>query len=374
MALLAASLTLILTILSFYLRLNFWPLYQNFGFYQGDIWYFFTYYGSQIKDQPFYQMDYPIGYVLIQKLSAFISLRLFQEYSYSSFLYANALLITPLTTLSTILILRIAQLRNLDKKHLFFYFVLSPSLFVYSTINYDVFPLFSIVLAIYLLFTQRFLLSILSLSLGFLIKIYPVFLIPLFILFIYQNTNSIKKALLSLGLFLLTVTAVNLPFAIYNFRNWLYPYLHQVNNPERNDPTTISFYFNSLGLESYRILLPVSLIAFAYVICFVFFKRNRLTPNNMLLLSFFILYSLVLGNHVYTPQYVLWFLPFVALIKIPNFLLWYVFDITNAAARFFYFRLQEEFAGIFFTIHTSTILMFLLLYILLLKYVKKALS
>lgn len=370
----APLITALLTVLSFYFRLNFWPLSQKFGFYQGDIWYFLTFYGEQIKNQPFYQMDYPVGYVLIQKLTAFFSVNLLQQFSYPSFLLANAILMIPLSTLSTLLLIKITQLLNLNFKTIFFYFVLSPSLFVYSTINYDLFPLFTIVLSIYLLLKNRFLLSILSLAIGFLIKIFPGFLIPLFTLFIYQKTHSSSKTLLTLGLAILTIIAINLPFAFYNFQDWSYPYLYQSKNPEASDPTTLSYYLNYLGLANYRMLLLVVLITFSYLICYYFYKVRRLTPQNIPLLSYLILFSLVLGNHVYTPQYLLWFLPFTALTKIPQLLIWYPFDILNASTRFFYFQLTTNFTNLFFIIHTFTIIYFVFLYLSLLARVKKSLS
>lgn len=361
-------LTTLLTTLLIYFRLNFFPLYRLFGFYQGDIWYFYTFYGDQIKNQIFYNMDYPIGVVLIQKLTAFLSQVFFSTFTYQSFLLANALLIIPAVTTTAWLLYKIAKKIDLNPSSIFFYFVLSPSLYVYSTINYDAFPLFFVCLAIFLILYDHHYYSLVSLSLGAVTKIYPLFLLPIFLLYIYKQSRSFKKVIFSAGLFLGIYLLINLPFFIFNQSFWLYPYLHQLQNPEQNDPTTLSFYLRSFGLRFVDALLIPILMLVTWVLAYKFYKSNLLTDKNFLFFCLLTCFSLVFGNHVYTPQYLLWFLPLVALCKIPHYFVWIILDLVNTSTRFFYFKLKTDFIELFQFFHNFTILFFVYMYILLIKY------
>lgn len=356
-------------LLSFYARLNYLPLYQTFGFYQGDIWYFYTYFNNQIRNLFFYPFDYPSGYILIHKLTYWISLNVLRNNSYESFLTANALLIIPTLLMMVHLILKIARIYSIDTKKILPFLILSPSLFVYSNINYDLFPTFLVILATYLVMKQKYAFSFASLALGTSIKFYPIFLVPIFIMFMINENVKIKQLIKSLFSFLVIFLVINLPFMIYNLQFWIHPYLYQSANPEKNDPTTISYYlFNqtTLGLlQDYFVFL---LLLVSYFICWRFLISKTL-DKNFLLILLLTCFSLVFGNHVYTPQYFLWFMPFVALTQIPNFGIWILYDVLNAITRLAYFKLKGEL--VFYIFWGLTVVYFIYLYILILANVKK---
>lgn len=376
MRLIAINLSFILVevLLSFYFRANFWPLYQKFGFYQGDIWYFFTFYGNQIRNNFFFPIEYPVGYVLIHKLTFWFSLNILGQDSYVSFLVANAFLIIPILLALIIIIYKIADIISVKPKSILPFLILSPSLFIYSNINYDIFPTFSVILALFSILKNKYSLSLFLLALGTTIKIYPVFLVPIFLMIILNKTKRLTMVFKSLIAFLMTFLIINLPFYIYNANYWFYPYIYQAINPEKNDPTTISYYlFNLTGLKNYQSLVMIVLVTISWVVAYLFYKNNLLSPKNIVFLAFLTCLSLVVGNHIYVPQYILWFLPFVALIQIPTSFIWWPFDLLNASTRFFYFHLQSEWVVLFHSLWLVTMIYYLVLYILLLVYVNKIL-
>ena len=361
-------------LLSFYFRANFWPLYQKFGFYQGDIWYFFTFYGNQIKNNFFFQIEYPVGYILMHKLAFWISLNILGQDSYQSFLVANAFLIIPVLLALIIIIYKIANIISVNHKSILPFLILSPSLLIYSNINYDIFPTFLVTLALFFVLKNKYSLSLLLLALGTTIKLYPIFLVPVFLMIIQNKTKRFMPIVKSLAIFLITFLIINLPFYIYNANYWFYPYIYQAINPEKNDPTTISYYlFNLTGLRNYQSLVMIVLVIISWMVSYLFYKNNLLSPKNIVILTFLTCLSLVVGNHIYVPQYILWFLPFVALMQIPKSFVWWPFDLLNASTRFFYFKLKSEWIALFHSLWLVTVIYYLFLYILLLIYVKKIL-
>lgn len=364
----------LLLLLSFYLRINYWPFYQYFGFYQGDLWYFFNFYGEQIRNNFFYPIEYPVGYVLIQKITMLISVNLLNGFTYENFMIANAFLIIPTGLLFLGSILKLTEVLKTKSPQILFYLVLSPSVFIYSTINYDLFPATLTVLATILALKNHFYLSFVLLGLGGAIKLYPLFLIPLFGIFMLTKKFTIWRSLIASSGSLISFTAINLPYILYNFNFWLFPYTYQSSNPERNDPTTISYYlFHPTGLDNFRPFFLAVFILISWIITWLFHKRGVLGAKNFLLALSLTTFSAVFANHVYVPQYSLWFLPFFALNQLPQLIIWWPFDLLNASTRFFYFQLNTgpELLKSFWNL---TVVFYLFIYILLIYHVRKALK
>lgn len=362
-------------LITFYFRINFWELYTKIGFYQGDIWYFYTYYGEQIRNQFFYPIEYPLGYIFIQKLGMFLSENILRMQDYGGFMTAHIFLILP-TVLGLIwAIFKILSILEIKAFPRILILTLSPSLIIYSAINYDIFPVTLTVLSVLLLFTKKYSLSFFLLSLGTLIKVFPVFLLPLFILYLLQNKFKPSQIIKNASVFVLTYLTISFPFIKYNFEFWKYPYLYQAQNPERNDPTTISYYLlNATGLNNFQLMPLIGLLISAIFISFLFYKKNLLDKKNFLLLCFLTLFSGVFGSQVYVPQYMLWFLPFLSLSGIVSFFSWFPIDLLNASTRVFYFMLKNHFQDLFFTLWTITVFYYTFIYIKLLINVRKILT
>lgn len=356
--------------ISFYLRINYWPLYQKFGFYQGDIWYFYTHYGEQIKSSFFFQIEYPVGFILIQKLAFFLTKSIFSKDNYETFLVSNAILIIPAVVGVFSLIEKISSHLKMNSRLTMIYLLLSPSLFIYSSINYDIFPVFLSLVSVWFLIKKRIYLSMFILSLGAVIKFYPILLVPIFVIYLLSRGILLSKIVTALLVFIITFSAINLPYFIYNRDFWLFPYTYQSVNPERIDPTTISYFlFVKTGLEKYQLLLLPTLVLFSWVLSFSVYKKKKLTDKNFIFLLLLGVFSIVLGNHIYVPQYLLWFLPFLSLLQLPNFFIWWPLDLLNASTRFFYFKLLNDFKPTFTLLRELTVFYYLLFYLFLIYYV-----
>lgn len=358
-----------LQVLSFNIRINFWPLYEKFGFYQGDIWYFFTYYQEFIKNSFFFQIEYPIGYIIIQKLAYFLSVNIYKSFTYESFMSAHMFLIIPSTLLTFTYLYLLAKELKFNKLPLLL-FTLSPSLFLYSTINYDIFPLFFMVVSIYLYTKKQLIPSAVFLAFATIIKIFPLFLFPLFLMFIFKSQNF-RNALLFLSVFASATLLTNLPYISYDYQTWKHPFTYQYENPERNDPTTISYYiFQKTKLPDYQYLLLPILLLVCYAFILLYIKTQK-TPasNTFVFFCSFILFSTVLGSQVYVPQYTLWYFPLSITQNLLPLGFWLPFDLLNFSTRFFYFNLKDTFILDFFRV--ITIISHLYFYILFLKHAAK---
>lgn len=349
------------------------PFVENWGLYQGDIWYFFYYYGDKIQHLPFYSIEYPIGYVYIHKLTYTLNQLIFREFTYHDWVISNALIMTPLILSSVYLMMKISYLLSKNPFWTYLFIALSPSFFIASTTNYDIYPTFLTLLAIYLLLLNRYLSAFIFLAIGAVIKLYPGFLIPLFLLFVYSKEKSLKKTIKYGLVLILIVVGSNLPFALSDFSSWIFPYTWQPNNPQRMDPNTISFYFSQVGLDKFRTPFFGVVILISWVAAFLFYKYKKLTTKNLILLSFFTTISAVFGNHVNCPQYIMWFLPFVSILQTPYLFLWWIFDLTNASVLFSYFKLHNDYPHLLkFVFHFNTFYL-LSLYLYLIYHLYKSL-
>lgn len=372
------SILLFLSILfssaSFYIRFNYMDFVEKFGTYQGDLWYFFNNYGSSIANFFFFPVEYPVGYVLLHKLTYFISNSLPGGFTYENFIWANAFIMIPLTIATVFLSIEIAKKLGFGKYSTAIFFLLSPTFFIASSTNYDIFPVFFVVSAIYSIINSRFRLAFLLLAVGTVIKLFPGFLLVPFILYSISKKRNILFVIQDICLFIFTVLIANLPFLIYNYEYWLFPYQWQSQNPQGNDPNTISFYLNRYLLGDLSNLFLVVVIIVSWIISWYFWHKNKLSTKNFILLCYFTCFSAVFGNHVNTPQYLLWFLPFVAMFHKPKYYLWIIFDITNASILYTYFKLTHEYPKLWLNIFNFNLICFILMYIYLFYLLKQQLT
>ncbi len=349
----------VLITLSYWIRIDFKYFYEYFGFYQGDIWYFYDRYGG-VMGNFFYQIEYPVGYVIIQKIAYFMS-GLLSPRSYTSFMVSNYILMLP----CMLAIIYFMQDLLKDKPRRLLYFILSPSAFVFLTINYDIFPLVCLLAAIVFILKNRVRGSAVFLALGAVLKIYPGFLLPLFFLYLYKDSK--KSAIIFALYFFATFIFINLPYMIYNFSFWKFPYLYQAVNPERADPTTISYYISQLFSSHLQSVVLLIVMGTAWYIVYRFFRKRILNRENFLFLALLICFSAVFGNHVYTPQYFLWFMPLTLVSMTPSILILFSFDLMNAASRAFWFKLTVDYQFILHSIWGITVISFVCYYIILIR-------
>lgn len=356
--------TISVVISSVFVRLNYQFFVQNFGLLFGDLFYFYKYYSSDIYSKFFYPIEYPVGYVIIQKVVGFISMHIFQSTTWQSFILAHLVLILPSAFVLTLVLYMLSSYLKTSPSTAIGFLLLSPTFFLASTHNYELFVLAFMLPAILFLIKNRYFLSSMLLAYATAIKIFPGLLLPLFLLYVYNSSGSIKKVAKFTGIFIVFILIVNLPFYIYSPFYWKYAYLQQKVNIQQLDPNTITSLLHRLNLDSLKIVFMVSIIIIAWILCFVSYKRGSLNPKSLMYLAYLICFSAVFANHVNTPQYLLWFLPFAAVLNFPSWNKWIFFDIFNSLILYFYFILKHpSFTTTLHIIYLATPVLFLIFYL-----------
>ncbi len=287
--------------------------YNNFTTYPGDLWNFWiNYLGKGLVYPP----EYPAG------LRFFYEVFRFDKYlSYTQYFTVNAIILTLCAVGITYLLWKIVnrassfeprasknyiQISNIKYRVLsiWFFWILAPSFIFYSFLNYDLPVVFLIVLAVYLFYRQKYYWAISALALGTVMKVFPVFLLPIFIL------KSPRKNWVKLGLlFIVIVVLLNLPYILQNFNNWIFPYTWQIGSNLSKDPTAGTYwwiFYKYLGSFAgwFSLILFAGLYIFTYI---------KLKKADLIYLCLAVILIFLLTDRIYSPQYNLYLLPFLAL-------------------------------------------------------------
>mgnify|MGYP001616573554 CR=1 FL=1 len=215
-----------------------------------------------------------------------------------------------------------------EKAHnrLLWFWIFSPALLFFFNFNWDVIAIFFIVAAFYLESKKKNNSAAAFLALGFSAKIFPaLFLVPLLI-----KTEKISEKIKALFSFLITTLAVNGYFIFANFTNW--SYFLRLNSERNSNPdsiwTIIRFLFGEIPIPTINLISGLLLIV---SLAFVFWKYRE---ESFIKLSFAATLLFLIFNKVFTPQYVLWLLPFFVLLPELKKNWFYLLNISGIAVLF----------------------------------------
>ncbi|MBX4187273.1 MAG: glycosyltransferase 87 family protein [Candidatus Doudnabacteria bacterium] len=209
------------------------------------------------------------------------------------------------------------------RNNLWIYWVLAPSMIIFMTYNFDMLVLFEVILAFYFLKKGKPLSAAAMFALGFSTKFFPIFyLLPLFVA--QENWKQRGKVLAS---FAGTTLLVNGFFMLANFRGWYYFYRFNSVRAFSLDSiwTVVTPWFQPL-LNNISILNAVSLLLLAWVVLWFVYKYRRL---DVITVCFYITLIYAVFTKVFTPQHILWFLPFFVLVHQPRKILYYGLEASN---------------------------------------------
>ena len=283
-----------------------------------------------------YNFEYPI-LIFIPITIAIIPVLLFQNAM--AFVYTFKMLMVLCDTI-TILCIYFIGLKLWNEKTAFYaglIFATAFSTAYFVQTKYDAFPTCLMMLAILFTVYDMNTRGYISSSLGFFTKIFPIIVMPFIVLY-NAKTTSLKQEILSAGkIFLLFVIVLLLPLAIINpdvIRSYLivtggslgiyaatptftlYSILHDVLHTEIS---------SSLIATVMQVLMGVTLIILVYI---AYIAKEK-DPKQLLKLVLCAIFALVFFAKFHSPQYFVWFTPFLALLVADDLVKIFLFYVTQ---------------------------------------------
>ena len=227
-----------------------------------------------------------------------------------NYLVATAGLLAPFSLLTAWLLFWMARWRAL-------LYALAPPLIWYSFHNWDLLVLAATVGAFYLWWKGRTFAAAFLLGIGGCLKLWPLFFVAPLVLARLRDRDrggALWVALTAAG----TVFAVNLPFAIVNWRGWWAAYEFQaLRNADVTSNSIWYWGFPSLDRDTLNPLVTVLIaVAFILALAYGWLRSRREHHYPYLQVCAAMLASYLLLNKVHSPQYALWLLPFFVLLPL----------------------------------------------------------
>ena len=246
-------------------------------------------------------VEYPVLTGLVMYATSFVA------HSPISYFNFNALLLALLFIFVIFIVRKI--------KPEFTYLVpVAPAMIASLYINWDLWAIATMMLAIYWFDRKAYLYSSIALAVSISTKFLPVFLL-LPIIFILWRSNQIREMFKYAATTVAMWLAINLPFALTTPTGWWRFY--KLNLSREADWGSLWLAFSQLGLGlanlNYLAILLLLIGLTAFVI-FLFEVKNTPTLASV---AFIVLAIVMVASKVYSPQYVLWLTP-LAVIALTN--------------------------------------------------------
>jgi uncharacterized membrane protein len=238
-------------------------------------------------------VEYPVLTGLVMYATSFVA------HSPISYFNFNALL------LALLFIFVIFIVRKVQPE--FTYLVpVAPAMIASLYINWDLWAIATMMLAIYWFDRKAYLYSSIALAVSISTKFLPVFLL-LPIIFILWRSNQIREmvkyAATTFGMWL----AINLPFALTTPTGWWRFY--KLNMEREADWGSLWLAFSQLGLGLANLNYLAVLLLLIGLTSFVIFLFEVKNTPTLASVAFIVLAIVMVASKVYSPQYVLWLTP-----------------------------------------------------------------
>ena len=183
---------------------------------------------------------------------------------------------------------------------------IAPAAIASLYINWDLWAIVSMMLAIYWFDRKRFDYSALAIGISISTKFLPIFLLLPIVLILWRR-DEIKTLVRYLAITVATFAVINIPVLLTTPEGWLRFY--QLNFDRGQDWGSAWYALSSLGVPlgstNFFAILAL-LIAVLVISVFIFATKETL---NLADVSFIVLALVMVASKVYSPQYVLWLVP-----------------------------------------------------------------
>jgi uncharacterized membrane protein len=217
----------------------------------------------------------------------------------NNYFYGSALLLALLFIFISLLIFRM-------KPEFGYLLPLAPAAVASMYINWDLWAIATMMLAIYWFDRKAEVASAVALGIAVSTKFLPIFLlIPIAIIFFRQERISkfVKYAAISVA----TFAVINLPVALTTPEGWWRFY--DLNLNRGSDWGSVWYSLSNLGLDlTHQNYLSVLCLAIGLTALTIFLLQLR-TPPTLAHTAIFVMIIVMAVSKVYSPQYVLWLTP-----------------------------------------------------------------
>lgn len=268
-------------------------------------------------------IEYPVLMGLLIHFTGFIG------QSPAGYYIFNSVLLIFFTALATYFLYKITPEQN--RKRLWQFWIFAPSMFIFAVYNWDMLALLFVILAFYFMAKNKDGWAAFFLALGFCSKFYPIIYLPILIV---KNPNW-KNALKLTSIFLFSFLILNSFFMLVNFNGW--SYFYTLNNLRNSNPdsiwTIVRFIFRGLDVSTIN-WLSLLLFGSSYLFILWKYRPSASSGQDTIKLCFLATLLFLTFNKVFSPQYLLWLLPFFVLIPQIKKSWIYTLEFSNLATFF----------------------------------------
>lgn len=218
--------------------------------------------------------------------------------------FAFNALVVWLASLGSVLLLRRLVPR------VYHWFAWTPLLLVYSLLNWDLIGIFLLIGGWYLYRQGRYRWAAAVFALGVFFKLFPIFLLPCILAELWRQRDfgTMRRMV---GIFFLVSLAINLPFALSNFKYWSYFYVYNAGRGLGADIwANLWVHGVPVRVADMLSLLVVGVTALWQMLRV--FKGVSAVSGAAMLFAVFLFV-----NKVFSPQYMIWMMAYAVLAEWP---------------------------------------------------------